>query len=283
MSRRVLVTGSSSPVGRAVVSALRSVPGVGVVSGVRIQHQGSQNGSDVVVDLTRPDEFTVALAQAEAGTIVHLATLVPLSLDYESLSVRSTRELVLRSIDSGATRFVFASSAAVYGDSGYSPYTEDMPVAPRSSYAEVKARIEEMLVQETAGTQMSAVSLRIFNVWGPDLTNSLVNRLASAHSRPQVVLSGLDDFVRDYVHVRDVATVFALASDSSTALPAALNVGTGIPVSNRRLIEILGIDAAEIRVEERQSPSYSVADITRLNAAFTFRPRGVDSSQVGRS
>ncbi len=74
-------------------------------------------------------------------------------------------------------RFVLASSAAVYGDTGDRPYVESDPARGASPYARWKIASEQLLDEARAAGGISSIALRIFNVFGPGCDASLINRL----------------------------------------------------------------------------------------------------------
>src|SRR5438046_9218527 len=70
--------------------------------------------------------------------------------------------------DSGASRLVFSSTAAVYGDVGPEPVREDAPLTPVSPYGRSKLAAEWMIADSAAAYGLSTATLRYFNVAGAD-------------------------------------------------------------------------------------------------------------------
>lgn len=168
-------------------------------------------------------------------------------------------------------RLIFASSAAVYGTGDATPRHEGDEVHADSSYAELKLRSEDVLNEVAASTSLSTLALRIFNVYGPGLSNSLVNRLALG-GQPSLFVRDTELFIRDYVHVTDVAWAFGAATDAPRFDRTTLNVGTGVGTSNRALLQLCPNAVYE---DDRQPEvgSFSVADISLIQALWNFQPQ----------
>jgi UDP-glucose 4-epimerase len=262
---RVLVTGASGRLGRVVVER---------ASGHDVVTVGPPGAAtEETVDLGDASAVDALVARTRPEVIVHLGAVTPSSLRAVAgfaLNATSTEALAAAADRAGVRRLVLASTAAVYGDAVATPRRETDDVDPGSAYAQSKLEAERVLERAAGET----VALRIFNVYGPGFDDSLVARL-SAESFPEPVrLRALDEFVRDYIHVDD-ATDHVLASVEADldARHVVVNVGTGIAVTNRALL-----DAAtrhrEIPVElVGGPPSVSVADVTRAHALLGVSPR----------
>jgi UDP-glucose 4-epimerase len=222
---------------------------------------------DALVDAVRPDAV-VHLAGIVGGACeANLATTAAVNVD-------ATRELALAADRVGASRFVFASTSAVYGDSYSAPAVEDSRLAPAGAYARSKVEAEQALRNIVmTGVGMTAISLRIFNIFGDDFQESLVYRLAHSRKTNPVVLRGLDTFSRDYVHADDViSAIIAALTKEPTTSHTAVNVGSGIALSNRALVDTLSqYRDVHYRVEEGPY-SYSCADLARARTLLDFAP-----------
>lgn len=260
----MLVVGASGPLGRAVTRDLVAC-GHAVTGVSRCGGAGSQRLD--VADYKAVGEF---LGRIRPEAVVYLARP---DFDGASDSGRAVEQAIrnfqrfvhqCRSVD--VQRLSFASSSAVYGTEYSSPRSEDDPTV-RSSYADLKAGSELILEGSRETAEFSTVSLRIFNVYGPGFSNSLINRLVLG-ANP--VVYDTEFYVRDYIHVSDVARAFRHSIDAWTAVdPAILNVGTGRGTSNRTLLAMLP-GAPHRFVENQDLHSFSIADVSRIRAMWQF-------------
>jgi UDP-glucose 4-epimerase len=276
---RVLVTGANGRLGRRLVAALQEKPEYEVVAVGGTSASADQPCSRI--DLADFDDLDRVVQDVRPDAIVHLAGIVGARCDddpaaAERVNVQGTRILAQALARRSKTRFIFASTAAVYGDAVSGPLSESAADAPSSVYGRQKLRAEHVLagVADASAGALTVVALRIFNVFGPGFDASLVERLRlSTPSRP-VELRAIDEFVRDYVHVDDVVDAIARAlSVELTAAISVINVGSGVGVTSRQLVESLSRVSPVYYSEEPGRPSSSVADIRRARALLGFDPR----------
>ncbi|TFV55990.1 UDP-glucose 4-epimerase GalE [Geodermatophilus sp. DF01-2] len=193
----------------------------------------------------------------------------------------------------GVPRFVFSSSAAVYGLPATEQVDEDADCRPISPYGRTKL-VGEWLVRDSAAWGLSAVTLRYFNVAGagtPRLgdrgTANLVPLVfAAVETRRRPVLHGADhptpdgSPVRDFVHVTDVAEAHLAAARALTAgAPGGTyNVGRGEGSSVLEVLrlvgEVTGADTTPEVVGARPGdPARVVAAVDRIARDLDFRAR----------
>jgi UDP-glucose 4-epimerase len=168
--------------------------------------------------------------------------------------------------ESGVARMVFASSGAVYGDSGAVPFTESDDLRGDSAYARVKIRSEQEIAAEAERAGMSALSMRIFNVFGEGCHQSLINKLMERR-RPLLAVSGY--YVRDYVHVDEVADAL-LAACAAPDVTGVVNVATGVATDNLMLAGAVLPDAFEALDESLVS--YNVGDPSQIMSSLAWKP-----------
>jgi UDP-glucose 4-epimerase len=168
-------------------------------------------------------------------------------------------------------RFIFSSTAAVYGDPLELPIPESAVKAPTSTYGATKLTFDHALTSETFAHRLAAVSLRYFNVAGayihdgheigerhdPETHLIPIALQVAAGKREKLQLFG-DDYptidgtnVRDYIHVEDLARAHLLALDAATAGEHKIyNLGNGSGFSNRQVVEAAReVTGAELPVE----------------------------------
>ena len=177
----------------------------------------------------------------------------------------------------GATRFVYASSAAVYGDATELPISEDVPTHPLSPYAVDKLAGEHYLAHYHRTGRVSGVAFRFFNVYGPrqdpkspysGVISIFVER---ARAGEPIMVHGDGEQTRDFVFVQDVVDQLVGGLDHAPGDELeVLNIGTGRAVS---LLELVAdLEPLLGSIEVRHGPArtgdirYSLADVTRLRA-----------------
>ena len=172
----------------------------------------------------------------------------------------------------GIPRFVFSSTAAVYGNPAELPIPETAVRAPTNTYGATKLAFDNALTSETFAHGLAAVSLRYFNVAGayirpdgtaigerhdPETHLIPIALQVAAGRRAKLQLFG-DDYptadgtcVRDYIHVEDLARAHLLALDAATGGEHRIyNLGNGNGFSNRQVVEVArAVTGAELPVE----------------------------------
>ncbi|MFC5663531.1 UDP-glucose 4-epimerase GalE [Kitasatospora misakiensis] len=204
--------------------------------------------------------------------------------------------------EGGVKRFLFSSSAAVYGMPDVDLVTESTPCAPMSPYGETKLAGEWLVAAAGKAYGMSTVALRYFNVAGaasPELSDAGVFNLIpmvferlTAGQAPRVFG---DDYptpdgtcVRDFIHVSDIASAHVaaakrLAADPAGATSLVLNIGRGEGVSVREMLDVIGkvtgYDATpEITPRRAGDPARVVASADLINRELDWTARhGVES------
>ncbi|MCM4077083.1 UDP-glucose 4-epimerase GalE [Paractinoplanes hotanensis] len=171
----------------------------------------------------------------------------------------------------GVPRFIFSSTAAVYGNPVELPITESAVKAPTNTYGATKLTFDHALTSEAFAHNLAAVSLRYFNVAGayisgdheigerhdPETHLIPIALQVAAGKREKLQLFG-DDYptidgtcVRDYIHVEDLARAHLLALDAATAGEHRIyNLGNGNGFSNKQVAEVAReVTGTELPVE----------------------------------
>lgn len=187
-------------------------------------------------------------------------------LGYFRANVVNSLNLIEECVAAGVDRMVFSSTAAVYGDAGERPITEDYPTQPVNPYGHSKLMIEQMLSWADTAHGLRSACLRYFNAAGADPNGVLGESHhpethliplcidAALGRRDALVIFG-DDYptpdgtcVRDYVHVEDLARAHLACVPQLHHGSFTVNLGTARGYSVREVI------AAVERVSGRKVP-----------------------------
>ncbi len=211
------------------------------------------------IDLTDADATDALFARYDIGAVIHFAGLkavgesVQKPLEYYQNNLVSTLNLLFSMRRHGVERFVFSSSATVYGDPASVPIREDFPLSVTNPYGRTKLMIEDMLRDvSSAQPALRICLLRYFNPVGAHISgqigedpNGIPNNLmpyiaqVAVGKLPALRVFGNDyptpdgTGVRDYIHVVDLAKghVAALKKLESGAGVYTYNLGTGVGYS----------------------------------------------------
>ena len=251
------------------------------------------------------------IAQHNIESIIHFAgsVVVPDSmrdpLGYYRNNFMTARNLLNVAVKRGINRFIFSSTAAVYGDPDLVPVPEHAPTRPLSPYGSSKLMTEIMLHDVAAAYGMQYVVLRYFTVAGADpqariglATVGATHLLkiaveAATGQRAKIDVFGTDyptqdgSCIRDFIHVTDLSQAHrsALAYLRNGGASTTLNCGYGRGYSVLETIE------AVRRVSMRNfAVSYAprrpgdimtmVADTSRIHAALDWTPRYDDLETI---
>ncbi|MBQ1124593.1 UDP-glucose 4-epimerase GalE [Streptomyces sp. B15] len=245
------------------------------------------------------------LAEHDVSGVIHLAAKkqvgesVEQPLSYYEENVHGLVTLLGAVVDAGVGRFVFSSSAAVYGMPDVELVTERTPTVPMNPYGETKLAGEWLVRAAGRAHGLSTACLRYFNVAGtaePELADSGVSNIVpmffDALTRGEAPRIFGDDYptpdgtcVRDYIHVKDLAEAHVTAARALAAGGAGaggdltLNVGTGAGVSVREMAEIVaevtGRREPAPLVDARRpgDPARVVASADRIREELDWEPR----------
>jgi UDP-glucose 4-epimerase len=275
---KVLITGASGNLGRATAKQL-AVDGHELVYVSRTAPQNAPEAKQYAVDMAESEQLTDIFNKEKPNVVIHLAAMLGPVCDQQpglaqKVNVDATRRLAELSVKNNVKTFIFPSTAAVYNQQELQATNEDSNVEPRSMYGKTKLAAEQALSEVSKIGDTHFVALRIFNVYGEGFAMSLVNKLAEATTDTPVSLFSMDTFYRDYIHVKDIVTLFNNLCQKQDLAPFAVyNVAGGKATNNTELIALLRSQgyAPQFTVQDA-SPSYSWADISRAKNELDFSP-----------
>ena len=249
----VLVTGGAGFIGSHIVRALlERGDHVRVLDNFSTGKRENLAGLDIeLIEADLRDASRVTQACRGVETVFHQAAFVsvPQSMkepvDCFDVNVTDTASLLQAAHKYGVRRVVFASSAAVYGDSDALPLDEETPLRPLSPYAASKS-VDEIYGQlYTTSFGLEVVGLRYFNVYGPRQRPDsqyaaavpiFIRRLLE--NKP-ITIFGDGGQTRDLIFVGDVVRANLMAAVHPSAPGQVFNICTGLETRINDLIEIL--------------------------------------------
>ena len=234
-----LVTGGAGAIGSNLVRELRRLRRrVVVVDDLSSGHFPPQedDGCRFLRGRVQDAEILDGAFAQPIDTVYHLAALFANqnSVDHpeEDLLANGlgTLRLLERSSTAGVRRFVYVSSSCVYAPST-AVLTEESPLAPETPYACTKLLGEQYTRFFREQRDLSAVSLRLFNVFGPGelpgrYRNVIPNFIACARAKKPLVITGSGDEGRTFTFVHDVVEAFLLAGGRREPRRAVYNIAS---------------------------------------------------------
>jgi len=303
---RVLVTGGAGYIGSHVALQLGEAGhDVVVYDNLSAGHRWAVLAGELVEgDVADAPALARLFERHRFDAVVHFAAHLDVAesvadpLKYYGNNTRNTLGLLQACARAGVDRFVFSSTAAVYGIPSSSPIAESEPLNPINAYGASKMMSERMLMDLAASSPLRYVVLRYFNACGAESQG----RIGEAHhpethliplilraalgKRPSITIYGTDyptadgTCVRDYIHVEDLAHahVEALRYLGEGGASKVLNCGYGHGYSVQQVIDtvkaVSGLDfPVEIGDRRPGDPPELVADISRISELFGWQPR----------
>lgn len=307
MAARVLITGGAGYVGSHVVKILGE-RGYEIITYDNLSTGNKWAvvyGHLIRADLSIKDTLRKVFEEYNPEAVIHLAAYiwVPESIQeplkyYRNNVINSINILEVMN-EFKVNKFIFSSSAAVYGIPNKIPVPESSPLNPINPYGETKATVERILRDISNSNKcFKYVSLRYFNVAGadpegqigfayPNPTHLIIRALKVAIGESESLKIYGTDYptpdgtcIRDYIHVSDLAEVHLIALryllDGGES--DVFNVGYGKGYSVRQVISsvesVTGKKLNIVKAQKRKGdPPVLIADSTKLRSKLGWKPK----------
>lgn len=237
MSQMILVIGGAGYIGSHMCKLLRENGEEHLVmDNLEQGHRAAIEGSPFVeADLRSSQDLDRVLGENDIDVVMHFAAYISVGESvrephkYWDNNTCGVLTLLERMRAHGINRFVFSSTAAIFGEPQYVPIDEEHPKNPTSPYGDSKLAVERILDSYDRAYEFRSVCLRYFNAAGAAPSGEIgedhhpeehlipVAILAALRRRPQMKIFGTDydtpdgTCVRDYIHILDLAQAHLLA------------------------------------------------------------------------
>jgi len=201
-----------------------------------------------------PDsQFGTLLQQLQPQVCIHCAgrasvglSITDPSADFYGNTVATFEVLNALRLYAPTCRFVFLSSAAVYGNPALMPVSETQPVAPLSPYGFHKAQGEQFCLEFAKVYGLSTASVRIFSAYGPGLRRQVIWDICQkAITNPSLSLQGTGRESRDFIHALDIAKALGVVASQAPMVGETYNLSTGREVTILELTNLV-LEALEV-------------------------------------
>ena len=261
-------------------------------------------------DLADHELLVKTLKRYKIEAVMHFAALIEVAesvltpLKYYQNNVCNTQNLLSAMEAAGVEKFVFSSSAAVYGMPTKVPVTEDSPKSPINPYGETKHAVERMCHHQSQTGRLRYVSLRYFNAAGagnncqfgedhrPESHLIPLTIQAAMGKRDGIKIYGTDyptpdgTCIRDYIHVDDLCRAHLLAIHKLQQSRELLyNLGNGRGYSVREVIAaVKKVSGKDFKVTETSrrpgDPPILTSDAIKARNDLLWRPQLPDLEQI---
>ena len=196
---------------------------------------------------------------------------------YYDCNVTGTLNVLESSRAVGVKKIIYAASSTCYGIPDNYPTAETADIRPQFPYALTKYMGEELIMHWSQTYNIPAISLRLFNVYGPRSRTSgaygavfgvfLAQKLAE---KPYTIV-GDGKQTRDFTFVSDIAAAFIAAAESDVS-GEIINIGSDNTYSVNRLVELLDGDVVHIPKRPGE-PDCTWADISKASKLLNWKPK----------
>jgi len=213
------------------------------------------------------------------GKVVHLASLVSIAdskknpREYLEISVNGTFNVVQNAISLGVEKFIYANSAATYGNPSEVPTPETSLMLPLNPYSTFKFLGEQLSLHYGRINSLPVISVRLFHQYGEDASALFGLFVEQIKSNKKLTISGNGMQRRDFAYVGDTANAICELLESDCA-DEIFNIGSGGTNSIIELAEAMGGEWEFIK-RDSDEPDVMWADISKLRRML---PSAVPSS-----
>lgn len=287
--QRILITGGLGQVGSYLVDALYKKAKVTVLDNYSSTTRENVPAGVHVIKGDIKDKYAADLVK-QNDVVIHTAAQISVTASMEDPlfdaqnNIFGTLNLLEAARRSSVSKFIYISSAAVYGNPLYTPVTESHPQDPLSPYGTSKLSGEKYCLMYHNAFGLPSCCIRPFNIYSPrqDPRNpysGVISRfMDKAKAKQSPVIFGDGSQTRDFISVHDIVDIIILLLENEDANGHVFNAGTGNSTTVSELAHMI-LDTFEVDVPVQYMPErpgdikYSCSDITKARKILGFEPK----------
>ena len=270
-----------------------------------------QNSKLHKCDLSNKEQTHQILKDNKYDLVMHFASFINVGESYDNPkkyyenNVTNTLNLLDCMVDLRISKFIFSSTAAVYGQPTVVPIDESQSLNPVNPYGNTKAIVEKILGDYDKAYGLKSISLRYFNACGAHVDGTIGERhdpethliplilQAASGRRENITIYGSDyptkdgTCIRDYIHVMDLAEAHLLALESLAINQTSniFNVGSNNGFSVNEIIQVAEeVSKKKIPIvigpKRKGDPSKLVADNKKISQELNWTPQYSDLKTI---
>jgi UDP-glucose 4-epimerase len=312
---RILVAGGAGYIGSNMTAMLAAEGHQPIIyDNLSKGHKAAIAGCEFVKgDLANFDLLVATLKKYKIDAVMHFAAFIEAGesvinpLKYYQNNVSNTQTLLAAMESADVEKFVFSSTAAVYGIPDKLPITEDLPKNPINPYGETKLAVERMCHHQAKAGKLHYVALRYFNACGAGNNCTLgedhhpeshlipLTIFAAMGKTESVKIFGTDyptpdgTCIRDYIHIEDLCQAHLLALNKlDKQTESNYNLGNGKGYSVREVIDtVKKVSGTDFKVVEAQrrpgDPPVLVCDSTKAKTELGWQTKWTNLERIVES
>ena len=253
-NKNIVITGGAGFIGSNTVEELMKNNNITIID--NIQKEANNNTPNVKFikgDIT--DTNILKNTFKDSDYVIHLAAQTSVEqsikdpIQTNNTNITGTLNVLTAARDTNIKKVIFASSAAIYGDTTEIPIKETTPLNPKTPYAISKISGEYYCKSFLELYGLETVSLRFFNVFGPgqklnSTYSAVIPKFINAmlkNERPTIYGDGKQ--TRDFIFVKDVVNAITKAIIEKNAVGKSINIATGKNTTLNELIPHPNLEA----------------------------------------
>lgn len=305
-TKNILIVGGAGYIGSHMMNYLNSSDYSAIaLDNLSTGHKDALAVNQLIIgDIADSQLLDKLFTQYHFDAVMHFASFIEVNQSvknpamYYQNNVANTINLLNSMIKHNVKKFIFSSTAAVYGEPQYTPINEAHPLKPINPYGHSKQMVEQIIEDFSHAYDFQFAILRYFNAAGADPSGKLAERhqnethliplilQVAKNQRENITVFGKDydtpdgTCVRDYVHVNDLCAAhwLALQSLQNGKKRAVYNLGNNTGYSVQQVIDLAReVTQHPIPVVEGQrragDPAILVADASLAMQELGWRPK----------